>query len=84
MNFQIWLDIFYEDPCYLIMRWNIKQPSDKLVSELKKKLKTSEIIAKVWANRGIESIVSYKDLFDPNIHQLYDSFIKNIQDEIPI
>ena len=66
------------------MRWNIKQPSDKLVSELKKKLKTSEIIAKVWANRGIESIVSEKDFFDPNIHQFYDPFMKNIQDEIPI
>ena len=78
------------------MRWNIKQPLDKLVSALKKELKASEIIAKVFANQGIESIDSSKDFFDPNIDQLHDPFmmkhmdiaanqnIKNIQDEISI
>ena len=62
------------------MRWNIKQPLDKLVSTLKKELKASEIIAKVLANQGIELIDSSKDFLDPNIDQLHDPFMMKHMD----
>ena len=41
------------------MRWKIKQPSEDHVASLKKEFNTSEIIAKVLANRGIESLKSF-------------------------
>ena len=78
------------------MHWNIKKPPEDLVSALKKEFKTSEIIARVLANRGIESRHSSRDFFDPNIDQLHDPFmmknmdiavdriLKNIQNDIPI
>ena len=78
------------------MRWNIKQPPEDLVSSLKQEFKTSNIIAKVIANRGFESLETSKDFFKPSFDQLHDPFImknmdiavdriiKNIQDEIPI
>ena len=78
------------------MRWNIKQPPEDLVSSLKQEFNTSNIIAKVIANRGIESLETSKDFFKPSFDQLHDPFmmknmdiavdriIKNIQDETPI
>jgi len=78
------------------LHWNIKKPPKDLVSALKKEFKTSEIIARVLANRGIESRHSSRDFFDPNIDQLHDPFmmknmdiaveriLKNIQNDIPI
>ena len=78
------------------MRWKIKQPSVDHVASLKKEFNTSEIIAKVLANRGIESLKSSHDFFNPSNDQLHDPFMmknmdiavnrisKNIQNQKPI
>ncbi len=78
------------------MRWKIKQPSQDQVASLKKEFNTSEIIAKVLANRGIESLKSSHNFFNPSNDQLHDPFImknmdiavdrisKNIQNQKPI
>lgn len=78
------------------MRWNIKHPSEGLVSSLKQEFNTSDIIAKVMANRGVESLENSRDFFNPSLDQLHDPFMmknmdiavnrimQNIQDEIPI
>ena len=78
------------------MRWKIKQPSQDQVTSLKKEFNTSEIIAKVLANRGIESLKSSHDFFNPSNERLHDPFImknmdiavdrisKNIQNQKPI
>ena len=78
------------------MRWKIKQPSEDHVASLKKEFNTSEIIAKVLANRGIESLKSSHNFFNPSNDQLHDPFMmknmdiavdrisKNIQNQKPI
>ena len=78
------------------MRWKIKQPSEDYVASLKKEFNTSEIIAKVLANRGIESLKSSHNFFNPSNDQLHDPFMmknmdiavdrisKNIQNQKPI
>ena len=78
------------------MRWKIKQPSEDHVASLKKEFNTSVIIAKVLANRGIESLKSSHDFFNPSNDQLHDPFMmknmdiavdrisKNIQNQKPI
>ncbi len=78
------------------MRWKIKQPSEDHVASLKKEFNTSEIIAKVLANRGIESLKSSHNFFNPTNDQLHDPFMmknmdiavdrisKNIQNQKPI
>ena len=78
------------------MRWKIKQPSEDHVASLKKEFNTSEIIAKVLANRGIESLKSSHNFFNPSTDQLHDPFMmknmdiavdrisKNIQNQKPI
>ena len=78
------------------MRWKIKQPSEDHISSIKKEFNTSEIIAKVLANRGIESLKSSHNFFNPSNDQLHDPFMmknmdiavdrisKNIQNQKPI
>ena len=78
------------------MRWKIKQPSEDHVASIKKEFNTSEIIAKVLANRGIESLKSSHNFFNPSNDQLHDPFMmknmdiavdrisKNIQNQKPI
>ena len=78
------------------MRWKIKQPSEDHVASLKKEFNTSEIIAKVLANRRIESLKSSHNFFNPSNDQLHDPFMmknmdiavhrisKNIQNQKPI
>lgn len=78
------------------MYWKIKQPSDDLVSSLKEEFKTSEIIAKVLANRGIQSLEESREFFEPDLDELHDPFmmknmdfavdriLKNVQNETPI
>ncbi len=78
------------------MRWKIKQPSEDHVASIKKEFNTSEIIAKVLANRGIESLKSSHNFFNPSNDQLHNPFMmknmdiavdrisKNIQNQKPI
>ena len=78
------------------MRWKIKQPSEDHVASIKKEFNTSEIIAKMLANRGIKSLKSSHNFFNPSNDQLHDPFMmknmdiavdrisKNIQNQKPI
>ena len=56
------------------MNWHFLNPDPKLVNRLKKEFKSSEIIARVLANRGIESVASSKDFFNPQLNQLNNPF----------
>lgn len=56
------------------MNWNFLNPDPKLVNRLKKEFKSSEIIARVLANRGIESVDSSRDFFNPQLNNLNDPF----------
>ena len=50
------------------MKWQFLNPDPKLVTQLKKEFISSEIIARVLANRGIKSVISSKDFFDPQLN----------------
>ncbi len=56
------------------MNWNFLNPDPKLVNRLKKDFKASEIIARVLANRGILSVVSSKEFFNPQLNHLNNPF----------
>ena len=78
------------------MNWHFLNPDPKLVNRLKNEFKSSEIIARVLANRGIESVASSKEFFSPQLDQLNnpynmqdmdvatDRIIKTMNSEIPI
>ena len=78
------------------MNWHFLNPDPKLVSRLKKEFKSSEIIARVLANRGIKSVTGSKEFFNPQLSQLYnpykmqdmdiatDRIITNIRSKNPI
>ncbi|MEE9571881.1 MAG: single-stranded-DNA-specific exonuclease RecJ [Candidatus Neomarinimicrobiota bacterium] len=54
------------------MNWHFLNPDPKLVNRLKNEFKSSEIIARVLANRGIKSVTSSKKFFNPQLNQLHD------------
>jgi len=56
------------------MKWHFLNPDPKLVKQLKKEFISSEIIARVLANRGIKSVISSKDFFDPQLNQLNNPY----------
>ena len=56
------------------MNWYFLNPELKLVNRLKKEFKSSEIIARVLANRGIKSVTSSKEFFNPQLNQFYDPY----------
>ncbi len=56
------------------MKWQFLIPDPKLVNQLKKEFISSEIIARVLANRGIKSVISSKDFFDPQLNQLNNPY----------
>ncbi|MFC1760256.1 single-stranded-DNA-specific exonuclease RecJ [Candidatus Neomarinimicrobiota bacterium] len=56
------------------MKWQFLNPDPKLVTQLKKEFISSEIIARVLANRGIKSVISSKDFFDPQLNQLNNPY----------
>ena len=60
--------------------WKIKAPDPSLVFHLVKEFKTSEIIARVLANRDIESLESSRSFFDPKLSQLHDPFLMKDMD----
>ena len=78
------------------MNWHFLNPDPKLVNRLKKEFKSSEIIARVLANRGIKSVTGSKEFFNPQLNQLYnpykmqdmdiatDRIITNIRSKNPI
>tara|TARA_Y100000294_G_scaffold54941_1_gene51871 strand:- start:5188 stop:6900 length:1713 start_codon:yes stop_codon:yes gene_type:complete len=54
--------------------WNIKSPDQQTVQRLQKEFNAPEIIAKVMANRGINSLTDSKPFFDPSLDDLHDPF----------
>ncbi|MFC1566051.1 single-stranded-DNA-specific exonuclease RecJ [Candidatus Neomarinimicrobiota bacterium] len=56
------------------MKWQFLNPDPKSVNQLKKEFKSSEIIARVLANRGIKSVMSSKNFFDPQLNQLNNPY----------
>ncbi len=56
------------------MNWHFLHSESKLVNRLKKEFKSSEIIARVLANRGIKSVTSSKEFFNPQLNQLHDPY----------
>ena len=56
------------------MNWKFINPDPQLVHELKIKFNSSEIIARVLANRGIESVEGSKSFFNPQLDQLHNPF----------
>ncbi len=78
------------------MNWHFLNPDPKLVNRLRKEFKSSEIIARVLANRGIKSVISSKEFFNPQLNQLNnpydmrdmdiatDRIINTINSKIPI
>jgi single-stranded-DNA-specific exonuclease len=56
------------------MNWQFLNPDPKLVNRLKTEFKSSEIIARVLANRGFQSVDSSKDFFNPQLSQLNNPF----------
>ena len=57
------------------MNWRILEPDSDLVSRLKTEFKTSEIIARVMANRNISSLESSREFFSPTLQQFHDPFL---------
>ena len=78
------------------MNWHFLDPDPKLVSRLKREFKSSEIIARVLASRGIKSVDGSKEFFNPQLDQLNNPFdmqdmdiatetiIQTIKSKIPI
>lgn len=78
------------------MKWQILNPDLKMVSRLQKEFDCSEIIARVLANRGINSLQESRPFFNPALDHLHDPFlmrdmdravervIRNIDDQKPI
>ncbi|MBU0529853.1 single-stranded-DNA-specific exonuclease RecJ [bacterium] len=56
------------------MNWHFLNPDPKLVNRLKSEFNSSEIIARVLANRGIESVESSKTFFNPQLDQLHNPY----------
>ena len=56
------------------MKWQFLNPDPKKVNHLKKEFQSSEIIARVLANREIESLENSLPFFEPSLDLLYDPF----------
>ncbi|MFH1850899.1 MAG: single-stranded-DNA-specific exonuclease RecJ [Candidatus Neomarinimicrobiota bacterium] len=54
------------------MNWHILEPDLDLVNRLKSEFRSSEIIARVMANRGIESRAGSESFFAPGLEMFHD------------
>ena len=57
------------------MNWKILNPPFDHIKRLEKEFSCPEIIAKVMANRGIESLKKSRSFFTPSLNQLHDPFL---------
>ncbi len=57
------------------MNWHILEPDTELINRLKTEFKTSEIIARVMANRNISSLEDSREFFTPTLQQFHDPFL---------
>ncbi|MEE2876765.1 MAG: single-stranded-DNA-specific exonuclease RecJ [Candidatus Neomarinimicrobiota bacterium] len=59
--------------------WKLKDPDPAHVARLADEFKASEIIARVLASRGVESLAASRAFFTPNLTNLHDPFqMKNM------
>ncbi len=60
--------------------WKLKDPDPVVVTRLAYEFKTSDIIARVLASRGMESLEKSRTFFDPDLTHLHDPFLmKNME-----
>jgi len=57
------------------VNWKFQHPDPQLVNKLRAEFKSTEIIARVLANRGIDSLDSSQDFFNPRLTQMHDPFL---------
>ncbi|MFQ6677651.1 MAG: single-stranded-DNA-specific exonuclease RecJ [Fidelibacterota bacterium] len=57
------------------MRWSILNPDSQLVASIQKSFRTSEVIAKVLANRKIQTKLEADLFFNPDWKNLFDPFL---------
>lgn len=62
------------------MRWNILSPDPELVTTLQDQFLTTPIIARVLANRGINSLAQSRTFFNPHPDQFHDPFLMKDMD----
>ena len=55
--------------------WKLKEPDPAVVARLADEFKTSEIIARVLASRGVESLAESRAFFSPDLANLNDPFL---------
>ncbi len=63
------------------MKWSILHPDDQIVNSIQKTFRTSEVIAKVLANRKIQELDSANRFFNPNLDMLHDPFLMQDMDK---
>ena len=64
------------------MRWTIKpKPSEEIVTRLSKELGVNNMIARLLAQRGIETFEQAKQFFRPQLSDLHDPFLMKDMDK---
>lgn len=64
------------------MRWNLKQdPDEEIVAHLQNVLGVDNIIAKLLAQRGINSFEEAKSFFRPSLNDLHDPYLMKDMDK---
>lgn len=63
------------------MKWQFLNPDPKKVNQLKEEFCTSEIIARVLANRRIESLEVSRPFFEPSLNDINDPFTMQDMDK---
>ena len=63
------------------MKWSILHPEKQRVDSIRKRFRTSEIIATVLANRKIQHLDSANLFFNPSLDMLHDPFLMQDMDK---
>ena len=63
------------------MRWSLLNPNQNTVSSVKKAFRTSEVIAKVLANRNILNPNLARPFFTPNLDMLHNPYLMQDMDK---
>ena len=63
------------------MRWSLLNPDRKIVSSVKKAFRTSEVIARVLANRNILNPNLARPFFTPNLDMLHNPYLMQDMDK---
>ena len=63
------------------MRWSLLNPDQNTVSSVKKAFRTSEVIARVLANRNILNPNLARPFFTPNLDMLHNPYLMQDMDK---